>query len=89
MKNVPYGSGLLLATAAAALFANGLAMAAEAGGAQEAKVHCGGINACKSQSACKTAQNACKGQNSCKGQGWQPTASAEECTAKGGKVLEQ
>lgn len=89
MKNVPYRSGLLLATAAAGLFANGLAMAAEETEAKEAKVHCSGINACKGQSACKSARNACKGQNSCKGQGWLPTATAEECTAKGGKVLEQ
>jgi hypothetical protein len=86
MKNAPYRSGLLLATAAAALFANGLAMA-EGTEAKEAKVHCSGINACKGQSACKTARNACKGQNSCEGQGWLPTA--EECTAKGGKVLEK
>ncbi len=81
MKNAPYRSGLLLATAAAALFANSLAMA-EGTEAKEAKVHCG-IN------ACKTARNACKGQNSCEGQGWLPTATAEECTAKGGKVLEK
>lgn len=87
MKQAPYRSGLLLATAAAALFANGLAVAAEESGAMEAKVHCGGINACKGQSACKTAQNACKGQNSCKGKGWLPAASAEECAAKGGKAL--
>jgi hypothetical protein len=87
MKKVPYRSGLLLATAAAALFASGAVMAAEQGDATEAKVQCGGINACKGQSACKTATNACKGQNACKGKGWQPTASAEECKDKGGKVL--
>ncbi|HLF98340.1 MAG TPA: hypothetical protein VI457_14460 [Methylococcaceae bacterium] len=87
MRNLPYRSGLLLATAAAALFASGAAMAAEQADAQEAKVQCGGLNACKGQSACKTAANACKGQNSCKGQGWVPTASAEECKAKGGEVL--
>ena len=78
-------SGVVLAAAAAALFATGVVTytsSAHAGG-----VHCGGINSCKGQTACKTASNACKGQNSCKGQGYLETASADECTAKGGKVL--
>ncbi|MGR8979835.1 MAG: BufA2 family periplasmic bufferin-type metallophore, partial [Gammaproteobacteria bacterium] len=61
MKTSTKTSGLLLATAAAALFMNGPVMAEEQGAAQEAKVHCGGINACKGQSECKTANNACKG----------------------------
>jgi hypothetical protein len=38
--------------------------------AEEATVHCMGVNGCKGQSACKTANNACKGQNSCKGTGF-------------------
>lgn len=79
-------SGLLLATAAAALFMSGNVMAAEQGAAQEATVHCGGINACKGQSECKTAASACKGLNACKGQGFN-TVSEKECTEKGGKVL--
>ena len=82
-KNAP---GLLLATAAAALFMNGPLMAAEQGDAQEAKVSCGGINACKGQSECATANNSCKGQNACKGQGLIFTTK-KECTDKGGKVL--
>jgi hypothetical protein len=87
MNKPPYRSGVLLATAAAALFASGAVSAAAQEEAQEAPVHCSGINACKGQSACKTASNACKGQNSCKGQGWLPAATAEECTAMGGQVL--
>ena len=51
-----------------------------------AKVHCAGVNACKGQSGCKTASNACAGQNGCKGQGY-VEVTAEECQAKGGKVL--
>jgi len=51
-----------------------------------AKVHCGGINACKGQSGCMTAKNACAGQNGCKGEGY-IELTAEECQAKGGKVL--
>jgi hypothetical protein len=83
-------TGVLLATAAAALFMNGPVAAQERGGdqsAQEAKVHCGGINACKGKSECKTATNACKGQNSCKGKGFVSTTK-EECDEKGGTVLE-
>ena len=85
MKTASNTSGVLLATAVAALFANAPVMAAEQSG-QEAKVHCGGINACKGKSECATANNACKGANACKGQGF-VTVSAKECTEKGGKVL--
>lgn len=38
---------VLLATAAAALFASGQVVAAEEASVTEATVHCGGINACK------------------------------------------
>lgn len=79
--------GLLLATAAAALFASSPAWSVEHAAGTEAKVHCSGVNACKGTSECKTATNACKGQNSCAGQGW-VALSKEECEAKGGKVAE-
>lgn len=78
----------LIATAAAALFASGYAVAAEETGTTEAKVHCGGVNACKGTSECKTATNACKGQNACAGQGF-VVLTKEECEAKGGKALEE
>ena len=81
--------GLMLATAAAALFASGASLAVEhekkAG--TEAKVHCGGVNACKGQSECKTSTNSCKGENKCAGQGWLSMTKAD-CEAKGGKVVE-
>jgi hypothetical protein len=75
-------TGLVLAAAAAGLFAGTPATvaAAEAG-----KVHCLGINGCKGKSDCKTASNACKGQNACKGKGMTVT-SEKECADKGGKV---
>ncbi len=79
-------SGLLLATAVAALFATAPVMAGEYDGAKEATVHCGGVNECKGKTECKTATNACKGQNECKGKGFVPTT-AEECEAKGGEIL--
>jgi hypothetical protein len=60
-------TGAALATAAAMLFTSvGIGTAQ----AEDAKVHCMGVNGCKGQSACKTATNACKGQNSCKGTGF-------------------
>lgn len=58
-------TGLVIATAAAGLFATANISTA----AEEAKVQCEGANACKGQSSCKTANNACKGQNACKGKG--------------------
>jgi len=49
-----------------------IAGCAQAGGEKvaEAKIHCGGVNACKGQTDCKSAENSCKGQNSCKGHGF-------------------
>ena len=72
------------AASAAILFALGT-MATTAGAGSTVK--CSGINSCKGTSACKTASSSCKRQNSCKGMGWTETASASECTGKGGKVL--
>lgn len=66
--NAAKASGTAIATAAALLF--GSLAVGTANAAQEAKVHCDGVNACKGQSACKTAKNECKGQNACKGQGF-------------------
>lgn len=79
--------GMILAATVGALFAT----ASIANGddtSSTATVKCVGGNACKGQSACQTASNACKGQNKCKGTGYVMTATAEECTAKGGKVEE-
>lgn len=86
MSNMRKASGASLAAAAALLLVAGCS-SYDKPAAQSAEVQCSGINACKGQSACKTASNACKGQNACKSQGWLPTASIEECTAKGGTVL--
>ena len=60
-------TGAALATAAAMLFTS---VGISAAHAEDAKIHCMGVNGCKGQSACKTAANACKGQNSCKGSGF-------------------
>ena len=76
-------SGIVVATAAAALFSAVLVT-----GAQAADIKCSGVNSCKGTSACKSASSSCKGQNSCKGQGWTQAADAASCTSKGGKVVE-
>lgn len=78
-------SGLVLATATAALLASGFVATVSA--ADSAQVKCSGVNTCKGQSACKTANNACKGQNTCKGTGWIMQDSADACTKAGGTVV--
>ncbi len=70
-------SGAAIATAAALLFS--VASIATAS-ADEAKVHCTGVNSCKGQSSCKSASNSCKGQNSCKGKGF-VEMTQKECDA--------
>lgn len=75
------GTGVFLATTAAALFATApVAQAAP----QEVVIHCTGVNACKGQGRCGTAEHSCKGANACKGQGILPM-SQKECAAQGGK----
>ena len=75
-------SGAALAIAAAGLFLTaGVPTTAVA---DDAKIHCTGVNACKGKAECKTAKNDCKGQNACKGQGY-VSLSEKECKTKGGK----
>lgn len=71
---------LALATAAAVMFSSAPLTAANA--ADEAKVKCEGVNACKGTSACGTAANACAGKNACKGQGFLMLSKAECDSAK-------
>jgi hypothetical protein len=66
MKTTQAG-GVAIATAAALLFGT---LAASTARAQEAKIQCAGVNACKGQSSCQSARNSCKGMNSCKGKGF-------------------
>jgi hypothetical protein len=71
-------AGATIAAAAAMLF--GTAYVTTAVGAEEAKIHCDGVNSCKGTSACKSANHECKGMNSCKGQGFLELT-AKECKA--------
>jgi len=81
--------GILLATAAAALFVSNPLIAEDVHPAAEGKVKCSGVNACKGTSECNTkaALDACKGKNACSGQGW-VSMTKEDCETKGGKVVE-
>jgi hypothetical protein len=72
-------SSVALAAAAAVMFST---VAISTASADEAKVHCSGVNSCKGQSACKSANNACKGQNSCKGKGFVEMSKADCDAAK-------
>lgn len=82
-----FKSAIAVASAAAALFALGAPLTT-AHAADDMSVKCAGLNSCKGHSDCKTAKNECKGMNSCKGQGWNAKASAKECTAAGGTVVQ-
>jgi hypothetical protein len=75
-------SGAALAFAAAGLFLTAGMVPVAA--ADDAKIQCSGVNACKGKAECKTAKNDCKGQNACKGQG-HVTLSEKDCKTKGGK----
>jgi hypothetical protein len=77
--------GLLIAGAAAVLFAAG-GLAPIVAHAEEAMVHCMGVNACKGKSDCATANNGCKGQNACKGKGF--TAMTQKACAEAGGTVE-
>jgi hypothetical protein len=72
-------SSVALATAAAMMFSMAAVTTASA---DEAKVHCDGVNSCKGHSACKNANNSCKGQNSCKGKGFLEMTQAKCDAAK-------
>jgi hypothetical protein len=78
MMNKKFSSAAL-ATAAAVLFASAPVITHAA---EEAKVKCEGVNACKGKSACSTAKNACAGQNACKGAGYVLLPKAECDAAK-------
>ena len=73
-------SSLAMATAAAVMFTTAPLTAANA--ADEAKVKCEGVNACKGSGSCATASNSCAGKNSCKGQGILMLTKAECDAAK-------
>jgi hypothetical protein len=50
-------------------------------------VRCLGVNECAAKGECATATHSCGKHTPCKGQGWVTVASAQACTARGGKVL--
>ncbi len=91
MLNVKKTAGMSIAAAAAALLLSGCGTTPSESASMtmaksEAKVYCGGVNACKGQGGCAMAGHSCAGQNACKGQGWVEMGK-DECTTKGGKVV--
>ena len=82
-------TGAVLAAAVGAMFLTPPVFAQDSSsGSMQATVKCVGGNSCKGQSSCKGGNHSCKGLNSCKGQGFVNTASAQECTDKGGHPAE-
>ena len=78
-------TGAVLAAAVGAMFLTSPVFAQDSSsGSSQAAVKCIGGNSCKGQSSCKGGNHSCKGLNACKGQGFVTTASAHECTEKGG-----
>ena len=79
MKATRKLGGAAIATAAALIFSS---LAVSTASADEAKMKCAGVNACKGQSACKSSHNSCKGMNNCKGQGFLEMSKADCSAAK-------
>jgi hypothetical protein len=81
--------GLLVATAALGLMNAGAALASDESEGGELK--CTGINGCSGKGECAAADGShdCGGHNSCKGKGWVTVGSADECTKKGGTIIEE
>jgi uncharacterized membrane protein len=82
------GKGIMIASAVASLVLSGSVVAQAQSKTGSEPVQCAGVNECKGHGSCAGAANACKAQNECKGQGWVEASSADECTEKGGKVVE-
>jgi uncharacterized membrane protein len=78
--------GILIAAAAATLFASGAVKARAEEKAGGDKVKCTGINECKGKGACAGAGGSCAGQNACKGKGMVVVPKAE-CEQKHGKIV--
>ena len=82
--------GLLVASAALGLMAAAPGIALADSHEDGSEIKCQGANACSGKGECGAADGShdCSGKNSCKGKGWVHTESAEECTEKGGSVVE-
>ena len=81
--------GIWVASAALGLLVAGTSFAADEA-TEGDQVKCAGINGCSGKGECAAADGShdCNGKNSCEGKGWVHTASEEECSEKGGTVIE-
>lgn len=88
--------GAALASMVAALFATGCGGTTNNtndAGSTSQTVKCAGVNSCAGQGACAGTlgdggMHDCAGKNECAGQGWIEVASSQECTTKGGTVVQ-
>lgn len=77
-------SGLLLASAAAGLFA--VSTLGLPGQAQAEEVKCYGINKCKGTGECGGKGHGCAGENECAGHGWLKIDKDKCLAIKGGRL---
>lgn len=82
-------TGTMLATVVAGLLgcAGSVPEAQEPSGHTTASVKCLGINECRGHGECASNGHPCGKHTPCKGQGYLSVASADVCSARGGKVL--
>jgi len=85
MRNI--SSSIALASL---LLAGGAAGCSDETSSTTQAIKCEGINECKGTSECAgpDGANDCQGMNECKGEGWVSVETEEDCTGKGGTVLE-
>lgn len=87
MRKQSITSKLLVASAVAGILAAG-AFTGTARAAEEGKVKCYGVNACKGQGACGGKGHSCAGKNACKGQGYLEL-DKDQCVKQGGRLTEK
>jgi uncharacterized membrane protein len=74
-----------MAAVAGLLTVGALGTASTTSAAEEGKVKCYGVNACKGQGACGGKGHSCAGKNSCKGQGYLEM-DKDACVKQGGSL---
>lgn len=79
--------GLVIASAVALLITS-QSFAATETSAPAKSVKCFGVNSCRGKGQCsEKGSNACAGQNACQGKGWLYSQAADQCQARGGRIV--
>jgi uncharacterized membrane protein len=79
--------GALIASAVAVLFCAQVAVPMAA--AEEAQIHCYGVNACKGKGDCGGKGHSCAGENACKGKGYLKLDKETCLKVNGGRLTEK